>query len=134
LQTTTRYHPVGVLADQSPADQKKDLLHTLTPYTRDVNRELPVEGNLRERVVYLIKSYDVFDQVSHNQWDPKRVPTKGKFRKIQGLGFGSIEDIHNTVHGLVGGGGEDSQGRRITGHMSHIPKSAFDPIFWLHHT
>ena len=36
--------------------------------------------------------------------------------------FGSLEDIHNAVHTLVGGSG---------GHMSGINVSAFDPIFWL---
>ena len=35
--------------------------------------------------------------------------------------YGSLEDIHNTVHNLVGGGG----------HMAGIQVSAFDPIFWL---
>ena len=36
--------------------------------------------------------------------------------------YGSLEDIHNAVHNLVGGAG---------GHMSGIDVSAFDPIFWL---
>jgi len=39
-------------------------------------------------------------------------------------GFDSIESLHDQVHGLVGQGG----------HMSYIDYSAFDPIFWLHHT
>jgi tyrosinase len=124
------------LTEQSPTDQKKALIGSLTPYTRDVNQQLPVEGNLRERVLYLIKSYEIFDQVSHNQWDPKRVPAiiGGKPDKIRGQGFGSFEDIHNTIHALVGGSGVDSQGRQRTGHMGSVPISAFDPIFWLHHT
>ncbi|MCJ1347034.1 hypothetical protein MMC31_005255, partial [Peltigera leucophlebia] len=37
--------------------------------------------------------------------------------------YNSIENMHNVVHSLVGNGG----------HMSIIPYSAFDPIFWLHH-
>ena len=36
--------------------------------------------------------------------------------------YGSLEDIHNTVHNLVGGS---------RGHMSGIEVSAFDPLFWL---
>jgi tyrosinase len=36
----------------------------------------------------------------------------------------SIESIHNSVHQAVGG----------RGHMSDLATSAFDPIFWLHHT
>lgn len=39
-------------------------------------------------------------------------------------GHQSIENIHNGVHAFVGGMG---------GHMSAVPFSAFDPIFWLHH-
>ncbi|KAK6332681.1 hypothetical protein TWF730_004340 [Orbilia blumenaviensis] len=35
----------------------------------------------------------------------------------------SIEDVHNNMHGWIGG----------NGHMSNVPTSAFDPIFWLHH-
>ncbi|QSZ35560.1 hypothetical protein DSL72_008430 [Monilinia vaccinii-corymbosi] len=37
----------------------------------------------------------------------------------------SIESPHGTVHVLVGG---------AYGHMSYLSYSAFDPIFWLHHT
>ncbi|KAF7556599.1 hypothetical protein G7Z17_g1343 [Cylindrodendrum hubeiense] len=124
LQTTTRYHSAGVSTEQSPEQQKEAILDEITPFTREVSRDLGVERNLRERVVYLIQSYEMFDQVSHNKWDPKN----------NGRGFGSIEDIHNAVHGLVGGFGSDRQNRSRTGHMSRVPISAFDPIFWLHHT
>ncbi|KAI4228600.1 MAG: hypothetical protein L6R40_008111 [Gallowayella cf. fulva] len=37
--------------------------------------------------------------------------------------YNSIENMHNAIHMLVGNGG----------HMSNIPYSSFDPIFWLHH-
>ncbi|KAL2067332.1 hypothetical protein VTL71DRAFT_1757 [Oculimacula yallundae] len=37
----------------------------------------------------------------------------------------SIESVHNQVHGAIGLAG---------GHMSILSYSAFDPIFWLHHT
>ncbi|KAI9732411.1 MAG: hypothetical protein M1834_001619 [Cirrosporium novae-zelandiae] len=37
--------------------------------------------------------------------------------------FNSLENMHNAIHGLVGEGG----------HMSYIPWSSYDPIFWLHH-
>jgi tyrosinase len=36
----------------------------------------------------------------------------------------SVENIHNLVHNAVGG----------YGHMSDASTSAFDPVFWLHHT
>lgn len=38
--------------------------------------------------------------------------------------YNSVENLHNAIHSLVGNGG----------HMSFVPYSAFDPIFWLHHT
>ena len=45
-----------------------------------------------------------------------------EFQKIEdATNYGSLEDIHNAVHNLVGGGG----------HMSAIRLSAFDPLFWL---
>ncbi|KAF5689742.1 tyrosinase precursor [Fusarium circinatum] len=136
LKTTTRYHSIGSTVERSATDQKIDLLSMLTPFTREVNHELSPEVNLRERVVYLLKSYSIFDQVSHNQWDPKRKPRiiDGQPSKTRGLGFGSIEDIHNALHVLVGGQGQDQLNRVRTGHMSQVSKSAFDPIFWLHHT
>ena len=41
----------------------------------------------------------------------------------RGQHYNSLENMHNTIHGLVGNGG----------HMSSISYSSFDPIFWLHH-
>jgi len=38
--------------------------------------------------------------------------------------YASLEDIHNTIHGEVGGNG---------GHMAELDYAAFDPVFWLHH-
>lgn len=37
----------------------------------------------------------------------------------------SIESVHGTIHVTVG---------QSNGHMTYIPYSAYDPIFWLHHT
>ena len=39
--------------------------------------------------------------------------------------FASIEDLHNSIHVAIGGN---------MGHMSQLDYSAFDPVFWLHHT
>ncbi|KAM0812686.1 putative tyrosinase [Seiridium cardinale] len=132
LSTATRYDSrTQFSAEISKRVQNKLFTERLPPFTREVNQELAVEGNLRERVVYLIQAYEKFDHVTHNQWDPARVPATGRDgrpSKVQGLGFGSIEDIHNTLHVLVGGSGD------YGGHMGSVPISAFDPIFWLHHT
>ncbi|KAK2459729.1 hypothetical protein APHAL10511_008263 [Amanita phalloides] len=46
----------------------------------------------------------------------------------------SLEGIHDNIHVVIGGiltvGGK----REAGGHMSAVPYSAFDPIFYLHHT
>jgi tyrosinase len=42
--------------------------------------------------------------------------------------YASLESIHGNVHVFTGG-----TGRTRTGHMTHVPVAAFDPIFWLHH-
>ena len=46
------------------------------------------------------------------------------FSDGRGGQYNSIENIHNSIHGLAGNGG----------HLSFVPYSAFDPLFWLHHT
>lgn len=40
-------------------------------------------------------------------------------------GYNNIETVHNTIHVAVGGD---------RGHMTYVPWSAYDPIFWIHHT
>lgn len=79
------------------------------------------ERNLTERVSYILRAYQRYGSMSNNlyQGDNKGDVTKKKET------WGGLEDIHNVVHGLTGGPG---------GHMSSIKTSAFDPIFWLHHT
>ncbi|KAH7311251.1 hypothetical protein B0I35DRAFT_481241 [Stachybotrys elegans] len=56
--------------------------------------------------------------------DPKEQPTE-KLKEPSG----SIEHLHNTYHGTIGG--LPNMGPR--GHMSFIEMAAFDPIFWIHH-
>ncbi|OJD14819.1 hypothetical protein AJ78_04875 [Emergomyces pasteurianus Ep9510] len=45
-------------------------------------------------------------------------------RDSQG-GYNNLENIHGLIHVSVGGN---------AGHMTYTPWSAYDPIFWLHHT
>ncbi|OAX83288.1 hypothetical protein ACJ72_02361 [Emergomyces africanus] len=40
-------------------------------------------------------------------------------------GYNNLENIHGLIHVSVGGN---------AGHMTYTPWSAYDPIFWLHHT
>ncbi|KAL2672722.1 hypothetical protein Neosp_013436 [[Neocosmospora] mangrovei] len=130
LSTTTRYHTLGKTEEEELAATKEQLLiKFITPFTNGVLDNLRMEVNLRERVVYLLQSYELFAQVSKNkapsQGGPPRKDQDAGWEK--GRGFGSFEDVHNVVHGLVGGMG------RTTGHMGDPAYAAFDPIFWLHH-
>lgn len=73
--------------------------------------------NLTERVVYILQKYNTFNAASSNKL--RTGPNKETLADMPN--WGSLEDIHNAVHNLMGGGG----------HMSRVPVSAFDPIFWL---
>lgn len=76
-----------------------------------------IERNLSERVAYVLKAYQRFGPMCYNQY-----PAKDKeAAKVEV--WGSLEDIHNSVHNFLGG----------DGHMSGTEISAFDPVFWLHH-
>ena len=118
---TQRYDPNR--GSLSPEQRNQLLVEQLTPFSRDVNSRVPVEGNLTERVLYILQSYDSFRAMTSNQWDPNR-KADGTGRL---LGFGSVEDIHNALHNLSGGFGS------YQGHMTDPAISSFDPIFWLHH-
>lgn len=61
--------------------------------------------------------------------DPKALPTKEEIDHLLSLkDYGDfsdgLEDIHNRIHGWVGG---------RCGDMSYVPFAAYDPIFWSHH-
>ena len=77
--------------------------------------EIPVlkpEANLAERTTWILQAYTTFPAMSNNE-------LRGGLNDK--TNWGSLEDIHNAIHVLVGTGG----------HMSHIEVSAFDPVFWL---
>ncbi|KAK1640802.1 hypothetical protein BDP81DRAFT_457782 [Colletotrichum phormii] len=80
--------------------------------------KLGVKGmNVSERILFLLQGYKGFGAVSNNS-EFGNGTTEIPFND-----WGSIEDVHNAVHGYIGGG-----------YMGRPPLSAFDPIFWLHHT
>ena len=68
----------------------------------------------RTNLALLLLSYTDFDAFSNNEWTGPG--NNGN--------FASLEDVHNEIHDQIGGGG----------HMSALETSAFDPVFWLHHT
>ena len=79
---------------------------------------LNAERNLTERTAWILQAYKSYVAMSKNEF---RAGKDGKMVD-DAANWGSLEDIHNAVHDLIGGTG---------GHMSSVPHSAFDPIFWL---
>ncbi|KAI4220330.1 MAG: hypothetical protein L6R36_007696 [Xanthoria steineri] len=79
-----------------------------------INRQLQANGAALQSMTYTLLTqqpdYGPFSNTRYNDGS--------------GVGrYNNIENIHNAIHMLVGNGG----------HMSNIPYSSFDPIFWLHH-
>lgn len=68
---------------------------------------------LRDRLYNLFTSIADYNQVSNKAWFPN-----------DGGSYDSFESVHDAIHGLTGSGG----------HMGVVDYSAFDPLFWLHHT
>ncbi|KAK6500153.1 hypothetical protein TWF481_010507 [Arthrobotrys musiformis] len=67
---------------------------------------------------------DVADRTLQNGYANRRQSTYLAFSLARFNDFAaSIESVHDEVHGAVGG----------QGHMTYVPYSAYDPIFWLHH-
>ena len=79
-------------------------------------------ASLSQRLYILFASYANYTTFSNNAWIPRTNNTS----------YDSLESLHDTVHTLAGGGGM-GQPNPQGGHMSYIPYSAFDPIFFLHH-
>ncbi|TAQ88827.1 hypothetical protein B7494_g2828 [Chlorociboria aeruginascens] len=59
-------------------------------------------------------NYTDFAAFSNHQWARSNAPGA----------YGSLEDVHNSIHGEVGGNG---------GQMADTDYAGFDPVFWLHH-
>ena len=71
--------------------------------------------NLTERVLWILNAYTNYGAMCCNLF---------KGSESGWNNWGSLEDVHNAVHNYVGN----------EGHMGSIDVSAFDPVFWLHHT
>ena len=83
-------------------------------------RDVVAARNLSERVANVLAAYQRFAPVTSNGYSFDQSKEQRTARKEV---WGSLEDLHNALHNLVGNGG----------HMGSIEASAFDPIFWLHH-
>jgi tyrosinase len=71
--------------------------------------------SFRNRLYNLFTQYNDYNDFSNEAWT-------GAANGI--ATHDSIESVHDQIHGLTGSGG----------HMTYIDYSAFDPIFFLHHT
>jgi tyrosinase len=74
--------------------------------------------SLQQNVYLIMSSYHDFAAFSNTKWDQSGNPGA----------YGSLEDIHDDIHGTVGGSGQAGQGQ-----MAILDYAAFDPVFWLHH-
>lgn len=79
------------------------------------------DESLRERLVRRLPS------VALDIGDALIAPTFEEF-SCTSLGPESLEDPHNTLHGLLGG-----RGSPLTAAMGFVETAAFDPVFWFHH-
>jgi len=71
------------------------------------------QATYSKRFMNLLEAYPQYSQFSNEAWYPNSPGT-----------YDSLESLHDQLHGLIGNGG----------HMSYLDYSAFDPVFWLHHT
>ena len=74
--------------------------------------------SLQQNVFLIMSSYSNFAAFSNTTWDNST--DKGT--------YGSLEDIHDDIHGVVGGSTNAGAGQ-----MSILDYAGFDPCFWLHH-
>jgi tyrosinase len=91
--------------------------------TRSNNNEMSARFDsqrisLRDRVFALFSSKQSWGYASTSQI--------GVRTDLSGSGVDSFESVHDSIHNTAGG--------ETGGHMYYLDMSAFDPIFWLHHT
>ena len=85
--------------------------NTFVAMALDQNR-----ASVQQRIYNLFAIYDNYSLFSNEGWIPQNNNGNGS--------YDSLESVHDTIHNIAGG---------FSGHMSYIPFSAFDPIFFLHH-
>ncbi|KAL8790996.1 MAG: hypothetical protein Q9195_006070 [Heterodermia aff. obscurata] len=121
-------HTVRYPDPQNPND---NILHKMTEFYEHPGKEIAVplipERNLTERTAYILQAYQTYNAMSNDAY------RKGAAKAEDAELWGSLEDIHNAIHNLVGGTGKPDDDNAFIGHMASVPNSAFEPLFWLHH-
>lgn len=69
--------------------------------------------SFQDRLYNIFTSYDNFTQFGNEAWAVGDIEHPD-----------SIESLHDGIHGITGS----------NGHMTYLDYSAYDPVFWLHHT
>ena len=95
---------------RSPTSQAEDAASQNGIVAQRLDRS---RDSLRQRLYNLITTYDDFGAFGSNAW-----------AESNNQDADSLESVHDTIHGLVGSGGQ----------MNFPSVSAFDPIFFLHHS
>ena len=96
-------------------DKMKTFYEKPSSFSEDL--VLRTERNLTERTAWILQAYKSFVAMSKNEFRAG----DDRHAVIDAPVWGSLEDIHNTLHRLIGMGG----------HMNSLAVSAFDPLFWL---
>ncbi|KDQ53370.1 hypothetical protein JAAARDRAFT_39428 [Jaapia argillacea MUCL 33604] len=102
-------------ADSSPTPSG-DNIERLNRVLRDSARDV------RDKVARLFTFDESVDPA--RGWDEFSNRTAESLKKEEFYNTGSLEGVHETVHLILGG----------NGHMSDPDYTAFDPIFWFHHS
>ena len=115
------FHPQPSAADFPLSDGTIAAYHSTVRYPSSSGQSQPDLANLQlEANAQAIQ--DATYQLIADQSNYAPFSNTG-YTDGRGGSYNSLENMHNAIHSLVGHGG----------HMSYIPYSGFDPIFWLHH-
>ncbi|KAF2849362.1 Di-copper centre-containing protein [Plenodomus tracheiphilus IPT5] len=91
--------------------------------TRNNNNEMNARFNaLRNSLTQRV--YTLF--ASKQSWGDACTSAIGVRTELSGSGVDSFEGCHDAIHTTAGG--------ESGGHMYYLDMSAFDPLFWVHHT
>ncbi|KAM3075779.1 hypothetical protein ACMFMG_007905 [Clarireedia jacksonii] len=117
-----KFHPLvpSDFQNSAPFSNWKNTLrwptsNAATATSQNDQAELQLEANqpnFRNQLMTLFSNYQRYNTFSNEG--------------SGSAGFGNLESIHDTVHVVTGG-------LDIPGHMTVVPVSSFDPIFWFHH-
>ncbi|KAF4556805.1 Tyrosinase-like protein 7 [Elsinoe fawcettii] len=75
--------------------------------------------------IFNLLAVEDYGQFSNTAWRPTKTPATNS--------YDSVEAHHNNIHNVTGTNMTDKTQDQLTGNMTDLWSSSFDPIFWLHH-